>query len=367
MSISEINRPQRPLPEGQRRVVSTVVIAWLLALFLLWLRLVLFTLGISFSGRIDDVDAMSEAMSLIVDVFQISRFVLVAAVGVWIGLRLPRRGWLWGLMVGLLVFVSDRSLEVFGGIRAEVVSTVASLGILEFFVCFLPGASAYLGQCLVGRIMPPMFVRPWYPWEWVTIRGFGLVGLAVFAASLLPLRFDATSLIYRIGTAFESKGLAAKEAEEIVLGPSMNPYVELPTQTQLHNWAKSGDMDAIYRLTVDHQDQERVSLALLWFLVAQDYGHSAAGEAVNDLLETTILRYDDDGFALGFAHYDLLLAYLIGDLGLAPDFDKAAGHSESICAVFNSTLDIKADANTLTPKARIQFDDLMRKAREKCR
>jgi hypothetical protein len=78
------------------------------------------------------------------------------------------------------------------------------------------------------------------------------------------------------------------------------------------------------------------------------------------------LRYDDEGFSLGQAHYDLMLAHLVGDFGMRPDHGKAALHAAEICAMFNTNLNFEAQAQRLEPSKRIDFENLIALARSKC-
>lgn len=74
----------------------------------------------------------------------------------------------------------------------------------------------------------------------------------------------------------------------------------------------------------DDGDADDLAYKLLW--VAVDFGHDHAGDMIDDLLETSSLRYDDDCFHQGNAHFELGLAYLTGSDGLPPDPERARAH-----------------------------------------
>lgn len=67
----------------------------------------------------------------------------------------------------------------------------------------------------------------------------------------------------------------------------------------------------------------RDTTAYKWLSVASDFGHEEADDVIDDLLESSSLRYDDNQFLTGSAHWELGLAYLAGKDGLPRDLEKA--------------------------------------------
>lgn len=102
--------------------------------------------------------------------------------------------------------------------------------------------------------------------------------------------------------------------------------------------AKKGDLDALSELAyagvdADPEDEdadtsEADALALKYLLVALDFGHADAEDAIADLFEATSLRYDDDQFVAGETHLELGTSYLLGRDGLAKDLTLARTHLE---------------------------------------
>ncbi|WP_431970027.1 hypothetical protein [Nocardia sp. bgisy134] len=93
--------------------------------------------------------------------------------------------------------------------------------------------------------------------------------------------------------------------------------------------ARAGDVDALFLLESADADAVEVDVLLYKLLnVAADFGHPEAGSFADDLLECSSLRYDDDHFAQGNAHFQLGLAYLVGADGLPVDPDKSRAHLE---------------------------------------
>jgi hypothetical protein len=95
--------------------------------------------------------------------------------------------------------------------------------------------------------------------------------------------------------------------------------------------ARAGDLDALLD-SLDLADVEADRLdELLYKLasVAADFGHTEADDLIEDLLNATSLRVDDDLATQANAHFELGLAYLMGADGLPADLDKANPTSES--------------------------------------
>ncbi|WP_412543228.1 hypothetical protein R8Z50_12370 [Longispora sp. K20-0274] len=98
--------------------------------------------------------------------------------------------------------------------------------------------------------------------------------------------------------------------------------------TDYVDMARRGDLDALARLSDGDPDGDGDLLAYRWLNVARDFGHPAADELIDDLLEVSSLRYDDDQFAVGSEHFGLGVAYLVGRHGLPVDPERAGRHLE---------------------------------------
>jgi hypothetical protein len=68
------------------------------------------------------------------------------------------------------------------------------------------------------------------------------------------------------------------------------------------------------------------ALAYRWLCIAEDFGHHKARVRIEDLLECSSLRYDDDQRELGRIHFELGYAYLRGEEGLASSRAIAQQH-----------------------------------------
>ena len=96
-----------------------------------------------------------------------------------------------------------------------------------------------------------------------------------------------------------------------------------PSSDQLARMAIAGDIEGLFGLMDGEPDGDRDVLAYKWLAVASDFGHEEADDAIDDLLEASSLRFDDDQFLTGNAHWELGLAYLGGRDGLPRDLDRA--------------------------------------------
>lgn len=88
--------------------------------------------------------------------------------------------------------------------------------------------------------------------------------------------------------------------------------------------AREGKLDSLfesYRLNEDEGARELYK----WLSVAEDFGHDAS-EEISDLLETSSLRYDDDGYEQAGVHWELARAYLLGEQALPADVALAEKH-----------------------------------------
>lgn len=78
------------------------------------------------------------------------------------------------------------------------------------------------------------------------------------------------------------------------------PWIEL---------ARRGDMDALVALADGGGGGANDAQAYKWLVAAADFGHLRAQVLMNSLLETTSLRFDDDGLVVGTMHHELGLSY----------------------------------------------------------
>ncbi len=131
-------------------------------------------------------------------------------------------------------------------------------------------------------------------------------------------------------------------------------------------YAREGNLGAILLATGHHEpggfydngpEAEGDPEAYKWTLVARDFGHAKADGVLDDLRSISSLRYDDGDLVTGHIHYDLGLAYLRGDEGLAIDFAKADRHlRKGLPGVSGVDVNFELDRVTLTGRAREVFD-----------
>lgn len=88
--------------------------------------------------------------------------------------------------------------------------------------------------------------------------------------------------------------------------------------------AKDGNLEALFGLMTTEGDDDRE--AYKWLCVASDYGHEEANDLIDDLLEVSSLRYDDDRYEQSLAHWEIALGYLQNSDGLPLDHELAAKH-----------------------------------------
>jgi hypothetical protein len=282
-------------------------------------------------------------------IFMVWLLVVLTGISVWVGHRLPRRGWFWNVCVAALFYASVCVFLVFSRMTTDVTAVIARWGYIENLFLLIMIAAAYAGQYWAAKAMPPIWIKPWHVWEGRILVGSALLGVGLLASSHLPIQFNKFWPLSKESTMAEQKtGKDKLETQRFLMA------------------AQTGDFDVINELTQDQNSHEQLEMALFWLLLANDYGHADASVHLNCILETTILRYDDEGFALGQAHYDLMLAHLLGDVGMRHDHGKAALHAAEICAMFNTNMDFEAEAQRLEPAKRPDFENLIDLARSKC-
>jgi hypothetical protein len=99
-----------------------------------------------------------------------------------------------------------------------------------------------------------------------------------------------------------------------------------PTGRQLLALAREGDLEPLLHLCDIDGDGEGDILAYKWLNVASDFGHVEADDMIDDVMEVSSLRYDDDSSVTGGVHFDLGVAYLTGGDGLPLDLDLGQSH-----------------------------------------
>lgn len=90
-----------------------------------------------------------------------------------------------------------------------------------------------------------------------------------------------------------------------------------PNELTLAALAVKGDVDALFAVADLDADSDNDRLAYKWLTAASDLGHAKkANPLLDDVLEVTSLRYDDDRYETASAHYELAALYLEGAGGL---------------------------------------------------
>lgn len=130
--------------------------------------------------------------------------------------------------------------------------------------------------------------------------------------------------------------------------------------------ARNGDFDRLGELVdladAAGEDQEPDALAYKWLCIAGDHGHDEADAMIEDLLNASMLAYDDDRVVVGSTHFELGLAYLRGADGLPADHDLGRGHLESAQEAHwpwtaqGADELVEQERRTLDPAARAVFD-----------
>jgi hypothetical protein len=112
----------------------------------------------------------------------------------------------------------------------------------------------------------------------------------------------------------------------------VRPMTQPPSITDFSARAQSGDLEWLGEFVdlVDAADdgEEAVALAYKWLCIAADHGHDEADDMIEDLLNGSMLAYDDDRVVVGSIHFELGLAYLRGAEGLPADHELGRGHLE---------------------------------------
>lgn len=96
------------------------------------------------------------------------------------------------------------------------------------------------------------------------------------------------------------------------------------TDVALAGLARAGKSNELMQLVRDDSSNDRV--VYKWLTAAYDFGHKTVKADINDLLEVSDLRADDDGYEVASAHWELGAAYLEGTAGLPVDLPLAKKH-----------------------------------------
>ena len=119
------------------------------------------------------------------------------------------------------------------------------------------------------------------------------------------------------------KRVAKKPAKRVTKKPAAKPKVVAAEPAQFAELAMAGKTRELLNLLVHVPEDDRDETAYKWLVVASDFGHEDADDVIGDLLEGSSLRYDDDQFVTGNAHWELGLAYLTAGEHLPRDLEKA--------------------------------------------
>jgi len=114
----------------------------------------------------------------------------------------------------------------------------------------------------------------------------------------------------------------------VVISRAMATKQDDPTSEQLARMAIAGDVEGLFGLMDGEAENDRDGLVYKWLVVASDFGHDNADEYIDGLLEASSLRYDDDQFETGNAHWELAQAYLTATEGLPRDLERGRTHLE---------------------------------------
>lgn len=102
-----------------------------------------------------------------------------------------------------------------------------------------------------------------------------------------------------------------------------------PNEVALAALAVKGDVDALFAIADLDVDSDHDRLAYKWLSAASDLGHAKkANPLIEDVLEVTSLRYDDDRYETSSAHYELAALYLEGAGGLPFNLKLAKSNLE---------------------------------------
>jgi len=95
---------------------------------------------------------------------------------------------------------------------------------------------------------------------------------------------------------------------------------------ELATLARKGNLDALFGLMDLDSSSPNDRDAYKWLCAAADFGHEEANDLIDDVMEVSSMRYDDDQYETAAAHWELAAAYLEGADGLPRDLALAKNH-----------------------------------------
>lgn len=99
-----------------------------------------------------------------------------------------------------------------------------------------------------------------------------------------------------------------------------------PTAKECVALARAGKVEALFALCDLDSSTSNDRDAYKWLNAAFDFGHKKAAERIDDVMEVSSMRYDDDAYEVAAAHWELGTAYLEGKDGLPLDLALAKNH-----------------------------------------
>lgn len=148
--------------------------------------------------------------------------------------------------------------------------------------------------------------------------------------------------------------------------------------------AERGDVDGILDLAgaylnddedYDDEDDESAEgddLAYKWLLISSDFGHKKAGEAADDMLESSSLRYDDGQMRIGLIHLEIAEQYLSGKEILPANIAHAKRHLAiakklEVHKTTNVAKDFNAIRRRLPTEAQVVFNSFFPPTKNKAK
>lgn len=124
--------------------------------------------------------------------------------------------------------------------------------------------------------------------------------------------------------------------------PSHKEKSEVHVNKHLAALAKKGDVDSILQLANSNTEVEHDRLTYKWLLLAKDFGHANADDAMSEFLEFSTLRYDDEQIEKATAQCELGLDYLAGRAGVPHSKDLAVRHLRESLPLLVAGVDLKS-------------------------
>ncbi|MFE4924720.1 hypothetical protein [Streptomyces sp. NPDC056661] len=124
-------------------------------------------------------------------------------------------------------------------------------------------------------------------------------------------------------------------------------------QERLFALASAGNIEELMMLVGDDTSEDPGQAAYKWLNVASDFGHAAADEMIDAVLEGDLYA-DDDNCATGHAHFELSVSYLTGRDGFPVDYGRAQEHLEAMLS--RGYPDSLQDGTSLLTEARAKMN-----------